>query len=55
MVLSGSACYYGAYGLTALFSIPAIILVLIAVRGGRKAVVAAHGAASVVQDVSRLP
>lgn len=54
-VLSGAACFEKAFGFAALFGIPALILILIAMRGGRKSVIAAHEAASVVRDVSHLP
>jgi hypothetical protein len=54
-VLSIAALVERVFGVAALLGIPALVLFAIALRGGKKSVGAAHDAASVVQDIARLP
>jgi hypothetical protein len=54
-VVSIAALVEKAYGIAALLAIPALLLIAIALRGGRKAVATANEAASVANDIAHLP
>ncbi len=54
-VLAGAALFEKAHGVAALLGIPALALFAIALWGRRKSVIAAHDAASIVQDIANHP